>query len=658
MVRAPCDAEGASEPTTTMASALTPEAVPTDPRRKKDPGHGARVRRLEWLDRLLSEPLRNATPSELVRHRVLVGATSFMLLCTLVSLPLLPLSAFTGVEVLCCLGYLGTLVLARRATSVRAPAALLCGVMGLTTTVIPVVAPQLPYYVSMHAGQMLLPAFAVYLLGTRAGLLLTLSLAGVLGVLHPLYQVHVAGNPILAQDPHYLLMQGFAAVFLLGAWGLGSLHSTARADVQASLEQTLEKLRGSEGRLFSLIESTDDVICSLDTEGRLLTANAAMRQAYLALFGEEPVLGQSLFKQSHSELLERWKPRLAQVMSGQRLQLEEEADVGGARITVDVRVCPILGEGGRVTGITLFSRDITARKQAESRLGEMHRTLVDVSRQAGMAEVATGVLHNVGNTLNSVNISASLVTDKLRGLHLPGLSQAVEMLEEHAADLGSFLTSDAKGRQLPAYLRTLSQRLNTEQQALLSEMRSLSEGVEHIKSVVSMQQKHARTVGTVEQLPVPQLIDEALRLHAVSFERRGIPIVRDYANVPPVHVDRHKLMQILVNLLSNAKQALAASTRPDKLLTIRVRKSEDGQHLRIEVADNGQGISPEHLPHLFSQGFTTRKEGHGFGLHISALAAAEMKGRLSCSSPGPGQGATFTLELPLAGEEALAEPDA
>jgi PAS domain S-box-containing protein len=609
-----------------------------------------RAKLLTWLDRLLSDPLRQAAPSELVRHRLLVGAASFMTLCSLLLILIAPLSAFTVFQLLCGLGYLSTLVLARRATSVRAPAALLCGIMGLATTAMPLLTPPLPS-VSMHAGQMLLPALAVYLLGVRPGLLITLVLCGVLGVLHPLYLIHVAGSSILSQEPYYLQMQGLAVISLLGAWGLGSLHSTARAEVQASLEQTLEKLHSSEGKLFSLIESTDDVICSLDTQGHLLTANSAMRRAYHHIVGKEPVVGQPLFAQTAPELLEQWGPRLAQVLSGQRLQFEEDYDLGPLRLTVDVRVCPILGQDGRVTGLTLFSRDITPRKQAEAKLGEVYRTLVDVSRQAGMAEVATGVLHNVGNTLNSVNISAGLISEKLRGLHVSGLSQAVDMLEEHAADLGSFLSSDAKGRQLPAYLRAVSQRLSREQEALLTEMQSLSEGIDHIKSVVNMQQKHARTVGTVEVLPVPQIIDEALRLHAVSFERMGIPIEREFANVPPVSVDRHKLMQILVNLLSNARHALAASSRPDKRLTLRVRTSEEGKHLRIEVSDNGQGISPEHLPLIFSQGFTTRKEGHGFGLHISALAAAEMKGRLSCTSAGAGQGATFTLELPLAASE-------
>jgi signal transduction histidine kinase len=116
--------------------------------------------------------------------------------------------------------------------------------------------------------------------------------------------------------------------------------------------------------------------------------------------------------------------------------------------------------------------------------------------------------------------------------------------------------------------------------------------------------------------------------------------------MPPVTVDRHKLLQVLLNLLTNARQSLQASGRPDKQISLRV-ESAPRERLRISIADNGVGISPEHLPRLFTAGFTTRKDGYGFGLHISALTAMEMKGTLSCVSAGPGQGATFTIELPL-----------
>jgi C4-dicarboxylate-specific signal transduction histidine kinase len=259
----------------------------------------------------------------------------------------------------------------------------------------------------------------------------------------------------------------------------------------------------------------------------------------------------------------------------------------------------------------------------------------------------------VGNTLNSVNVSTTLVIDQLRQSRLPGLARVSDLLRERSMDLSSFLTQDPQGQLLPAYITALSDQLHQEHGSLLKEMRSLSDSIEHIKSVISMQQKYARTAGALEEVAVPQLIDEALRLHAVSFERLGIRIERDYASVAPVLIDRHRLLQILVNLLSNARDALISSGKEEKSLLIGIRPHPEGGRLLLQVTDNGIGIAPEHVKRMFTQGFTTKKEGHGFGLHISALAAMEMKGRLTCSSPGPGQGATFTLELPM--EEAKAE---
>ncbi|HLM46430.1 MAG TPA: HAMP domain-containing sensor histidine kinase, partial [Myxococcaceae bacterium] len=200
--------------------------------------------------------------------------------------------------------------------------------------------------------------------------------------------------------------------------------------------------------------------------------------------------------------------------------------------------------------------------------------------------------------------------------------------------------------KLPSYLIAVSGQLVREREALLEEVQSLSESVEHIKSVVSMQQEHARFVGVVEQVRVAQLLDDALKLHALTFEKQGIQVRREYAEVAPVLMDRHKLLQILFNLLSNARQALQESGRADKQLLLRIGEDGAGERLRVEVTDNGIGISSENLPRLFTQGFTTKKEGHGFGLHTSALAAAELGGTLTCSSPGPGQGATFLVELP------------
>jgi signal transduction histidine kinase len=261
------------------------------------------------------------------------------------------------------------------------------------------------------------------------------------------------------------------------------------------------------------------------------------------------------------------------------------------------------------------------------------------------------VLHNVGNTLNSLNVSTQLLDEQIRTSRIAALAKVTGLLREHSHDLNTFLTTDPQGQKVPSYLLALSEHLVEERTALSKEVATISKSVEHIDSIVTMQQKYARTIGALEELPVPQLIDEALRLHAVSFERLGITLERDYAQVPPIVVDRHKLLQILMNLLSNARHALVESGVKDKHLRIRVRQAPDGQHLLVEVTDNGVGIAPENMPRMFTQGFTTKKTGHGFGLHISALAATEMKGSLTCTSPGVGQGTTFTLELPMTGQE-------
>ncbi|OJT23941.1 hypothetical protein BO221_18495 [Archangium sp. Cb G35] len=637
-----------------LSSPETSQEVPLPPeiRAKASVGPVKTPRILRWLDFFLSETLRNAPPEELVRHRVLVAAACFMLVLAMLYLvstlfsPYSPLPGIAGVL------YLAILVAARKARTLVVPAVIM--LVTLTIGFLGgIFANKTNLEGGVHATNMLLPAFAVYLLGPRRALPFVLFLVVVMDVVHPLYVLRHADST----DPAFSLARFWvrhvmAGIGFLGIWGISALHSTARDAAHHSLERALQKLRASELKLSSIIESTDDIVVALDPEGRLLVANSATERFHRLMVGKELELGQTLFRYSKPERIQLWRSRLALVREGQRLRYEEPYEARGSRIVLDISLHPIFGETGRTVGVTLFARDITQRKEAETRLGEMHRTLVDVSRQTGMAEVATGVLHNVGNTLNSVNISTTLVTDRLRRSRVTGLAKAVGLLRDNLPELPTFLTSDSQGKQLPPYLIAVSDELVEEREGMLKEMQALAQSVEHIKSIVSMQQKHARSAGAVEQVDVPQLIDEALRLHAVSFERLAIRIVRDYANVPLIFVDRHKLLQILINLLSNARHALVDSEQEDKCLRIHVERSDDGERLRIDVTDNGVGIAPENVARLFTQGFTTKKTGHGFGLHISALAAEEMKGKLSCNSPGPGQGATFTLELPVKGETA------
>jgi ligand-binding sensor domain-containing protein/C4-dicarboxylate-specific signal transduction histidine kinase len=293
-----------------------------------------------------------------------------------------------------------------------------------------------------------------------------------------------------------------------------------------------------------------------------------------------------------------------------------------------------------------LEKEIEERKRMELEVERVHRQLVDASRLAGQAEVASSVLHNVGNVLNSINVSTSLVNERLENMPLGNLAKAAHLLHEHAADLGSFLSTHEKGRRLPAYLEQLAEHLGREQREVMAELKELTGNVEHIKEIVAMQQSYTRAFGMVEQVAISDLVDSVLRMSEGAYRRDAIQVVRDYDAVPAVLADKHKLLQILVNVIQNARNACEDRGRPDKTVTVRIKRS-GRDRIFVAVTDNGVGIAPENLTRIFAHGFTTRKAGHGFGLHSAALAAKQMGGTLTARSEGLGQGATFYLELPL-----------
>jgi len=286
-----------------------------------------------------------------------------------------------------------------------------------------------------------------------------------------------------------------------------------------------------------------------------------------------------------------------------------------------------------------------------SRLESVSQELIGTARRAGMAEIATGVLHNVGNVLNSVNVSANVALKKLKESEVASLVKVRELLQSNQENLTSFLTADERGKQLPGFLIDLSECLDQENQGLLTELQSMAAGLDHIKQIVGAQQQHAKS-GVVREKVVPsELFDLAISMDLGIAGEQNFTIVRNFAQIGPVVLDKHKLLQILINLLSNAKRAVAGSARADKQIVVSTRKFENSgaATLRFEVADNGIGIAPENLTRIFTHGFTTRQEGHGFGLHSAANAATELGGNLSVTSDGPDRGAKFTLEIPVSG---------
>jgi two-component system, NtrC family, sensor kinase len=293
------------------------------------------------------------------------------------------------------------------------------------------------------------------------------------------------------------------------------------------------------------------------------------------------------------------------------------------------------------------ARDNLELRVAE-RTGELertHRLLVDASRQAGMAEVATNVLHNVGNVLNSLNVSANMVTEQVEHSKASGLGRLAALLREHETDLGAYFAHDPRGRHVPTYLSQLSEHIAHERAGNLRELAQLRSHIDHIKQIVSVQQSYSKVSGVKELMNPVDLLDDALRMNDGAFHRHEVRVIREFEPVPLVNSEKHKILQILVNLLRNAKYACCESGRLDRCVTLRVVSGPGC--VRISVADNGVGIAPENMTRIFAHGFTTRRDGHGFGLHSGALAARELGGSLQAFSEGLGRGATFVLELPI-----------
>ena len=414
-----------------------------------------------------------------------------------------------------------------------------------------------------------------------------------------------------------------------------------RARMEAALRTAEEKYR-------SIFENSVEGIFQTTEEGRYLVANPTLARIYgydsvADLQASVTDISRGLYV--NPQRREEFRRRIKQ--SGEIHQFDSEIyRKDGSVIWISEHARAAYDDAGALLYYEGTVEDITERKRNEELLEKLNKQLMDTSRRAGMAEVATGVLHNVGNVLNSVNVSALLITDRLSKSRVSHLTQVSATLRENAGNLGTFITADPKGSKIPGFIASLAERLANEQAELLREAEGLSKNIAHIKDIVAVQQDYAKVSGVVEVLPAASLVDDALEMNGAAFDRHRVEVDRVFENVPPVRVEKHKVLQILINVIRNAKYAVSESRRLDKRITVSIHRNGNNC-VKIAVADNGIGIAPELLTRIFAHGFTTKTDGHGFGLHCAALAAKEMGGSLAAHSAGVGQGATFTLELPI-----------
>ncbi len=428
----------------------------------------------------------------------------------------------------------------------------------------------------------------------------------------------------------------------VATWLVGREHT-------AQLREA-DVLRSEREKFETLVNSIEGVVFEADAESGQFSYVSQQAEALLGCPPEAwtatPGFLASRLHQTDREWAEPARQRALAAGEAYHLEYRLFKEDGG---TVWVRergrlVCED-GENGTRRLIRGVLNDVTSQKASAEELEAAHRQLVVASRQAGMAEVATGVLHNVGNVLNSVNISSTVIHDQLKQSRVSFLQQLSGLIDAQGDKLPEFIRDDERGRMIPGFVRDLAARISAEHELIAKELTGLVSNVEHIKDIVLMQQDYARLSGRTEKLDLAALLDDAVHINESAFARHRIRLVKQVEEVPVVLAERGKVLQILVNLIRNAKHALDEGRNQDRVMTLSISKN-GGSHVKVAVQDNGVGIAPEVLPRICTYGFTTKAHGHGFGLHSGAAAARDMGGSLTVASPGPGLGATFTLELP------------
>jgi PAS domain S-box-containing protein len=459
--------------------------------------------------------------------------------------------------------------------------------------------------------------------------------------------------------PYYYQTGWFeAASGILGAWFLIIIYrwqvarlrqkqnklQAANAELESRVRERTRELAEQRNLLRTLIDHLPDHFFVKDVAGKVVINNLAHART-LGVNRPEDAVGKSdqedrarLGQVQEQSVLER-----GEIYNGEEMLVDPQTGKGH---WYQVTKVPLHDGEGRITGLAGLRHDITDRKEWETKLHTLHQQLVKASREAGMAEVAINVLHNVGNVLNSMNISGSLIETKIQRSHGDQLTKIAALLREHEKNLAEFFHGDVRGQKLLPYFEQLAKRWQQEKKEILEEVTRLISHLDHIKQIIATQQRYARFAAMNEIVKVSEVVEEVLRLNTLNQEDRPIQIVREFSEVPDLSLDRHKLMQILVNLIQNARQACASCPQTHPQIWVRIGMA-NAKFVKVEVRDNGVGIAPENLNRIFSHGFTTRKDGHGFGLHSAALAAQEMAGTLTVSSPGLGQGAVFVLQIPV-----------
>jgi len=442
------------------------------------------------------------------------------------------------------------------------------------------------------------------------------------------------------------------AFYIAGTTGLIILIAL----VISAYKQFIVAAQNEKDFLNGLLDNLSDGVLACDSKGRITVFNHALQEMLKfpldSPFPKEWNKYFSLTDPSDRRIVTEDERPLFRALRGERIQdLELELELKGRKnkynIIVDGQA--IINRQGKKIGAVIAIHDVTKRKKSERDIELLHQQILESARRAGMADVATSILHNIGNVLNSANVSMGLLQEILGQQHHTKLITIGSMMKEHMDNIGDYLLQDSKGKLIPQYLVALVDVIEKDFTNMNQEISNLSKQLQHIRDIVAAQQSVGGVVGFSEKVFLPEVLDVALKMSGASLENPSLKVEKTFEEMPFILVDKSKLLQILVNLIKNAKDSLIECNQEgQKKLMLSIKKNPSKvDTVNVTVSDNGMGISKENLIKIFSFGFTTKKQGHGFGLHSCALVAKELGGDLQVVSDGVGKGAAFILRLPL-----------
>ncbi len=321
---------------------------------------------------------------------------------------------------------------------------------------------------------------------------------------------------------------------------------------------------------------------------------------------------------------------------------------------------PQLSSKGNLIACDCLLQDIDEKKVAENnmklakekaeklnyQLELTYKKLMETAHCAGMAEAAANVLHNVGNALNSINVSAGLVTEKIMRSEIPNLKKISALLDKNRSNIEAYLRDDTQGKHVLTYLKEVACQLGSEQKETIAKLNSLIKNVENVKEIISQQRYYTENKQNVVPASINDIIENAIQINNAALERSEISVIRDYEDIGTIYIDKHQTIQVLVSLIDNAANAIEKNGKHERTLRIKTVLSGSNK-LTIEIKDSGVGIKKKLLEKIFQRGYTTSKNGHGFGLHSCVAAVRNMRGTITAKSDGPNRGATFILQLPF-----------